>query len=123
MDSRDFLANLWRWKCGLPEEDFTTIKVTLEQRAKSEWSPKFESLMRNRLILGSFRYGFLSSKDKSTYDRVGSAIKRLNRYQETGNQEYLVDAANMCLVEFVEGSHPKAHFESIDDDDVHAEKI
>lgn len=81
----------------------------------SEWSAKFERLMRNRLLVGRFRYGRMDRADARDYDRVGSAIRRLERYQETGNQEYLVDAANLCLLEFEHGTHPKRHFEAIDD--------
>ena len=135
-----FLENLWRWKVGIPEipvnietigakineyrqEELLKIKEAAwnkqyDSLRETEWSPTFEELMRHRLIMGSFRYGLIGAEGKPTYDRTSSCVKRLQRYQETGNKEYLVDVANLCLMEFVEGD---GHFESIDDDNVHCE--
>jgi len=107
--------NLWRWKCGLPEIDETTQPLNIEELKRTEWSVDFETLMRNRLIIGAFRYGRIGVKNKPKYDRVSSMISRLNKYKETWNKEFLVDVANLCLLEFVECNHPKAHFDSIDD--------
>lgn len=87
---------------------------------KTQWSPEFERLMRNRLIMGAIRYGGLasvSSINKPQYDRITSIINRLQEYQESGNQEHLVDAANLCLVEYVEGDHPRKHFKAQDDEE------
>jgi len=75
------------------------------------WSSKFEQLMRNRLIMGAFRYGLLGYHKKPQYDRIASALRRLEKYAEFGNLELLVDVANMCLVEFVEGKHPDRHWD------------
>jgi hypothetical protein len=82
---------------------------------KSEWSHEFEAKMRNRLLVGAYRHGRMKAPGKPQYDRITSAIKRLKQFQETGNMEHLVDAANLCLLEFVEGDHPKRHFKSADD--------
>lgn len=95
---------------------YESAKVpSLEKLRKTQWSKEFEELMRNRLLMGYFRYGPLEKQRPQQYDNIGSAIRRLNLYLETGNQEHLVDAANLCLVEFVIPSHKKAHFESTDD--------
>lgn len=89
---------------------------TLDELKISEWDTEFEGHMRARLIQGAFRYGLLRKKGKDViYDRVGSAIRRLGKYKDTGNLECLVDVANMMLLEFVEGVHPKRHWHSIDD--------
>src|ERR1035437_4272841 len=114
MRERDWYnANRNRLSKGLPE---TGLGIHLIDELKaSEWSPEFETLMRHRLVMGSLRYGKLGAKGKPTYDRTSSIIKRLESYKETGNKEFLVDCANLCLCEFVECRHPKAHFASIDD--------
>jgi hypothetical protein len=65
--------------------------------------------------MGGIRYGLLHEPGKPKYDRIQSAIKRLEKYRQTGNLENLVDIANMCLLEFEEGEHPNRHFKSIDD--------
>jgi len=114
-----FVENLWRWKCGLPERDILDKNqmgsMKLETLYNTEWSEEFEQLMRNRLLMGAFRYGKFNEPGKPQYDRIGSTISRLQKYKQTGNKEYLVDSANLCLMEFVECNHPKEHFSSIDD--------
>lgn len=93
-------------------------KLTLTQRRMiSEWVPEFYQLMRNRLIMGSFRYETFEQKRAHPwkYDTAAEAIKRVQKYIETGNTEHLVDAANMCLLEFEFGRHPNKHFSPVDD--------
>lgn len=78
---------------------------------------EFDRLRNNRLLVGAFRYGLTGG-----YDCIGSAIKRLVAYQETGNQEYLVDTANLCELEFIQKNHPLAHWNAQDDGE-HCEAI
>lgn len=113
-DKNYFLNNLWRWKCYLPEVAPKGL-VTLKELRQTEWSPEFERLMRNRLVMGALRYGRLGASGKPQYARMGSVRKRLSTYLKTGNLELLVDAANLILCEYVECEHPLRHFESIDD--------
>lgn len=100
--AKSYLLDLWRDLTGLPpvaDSEFELMKVT-------EWSPRFEQLMRNRLMMGFFRYGPLAVKRANAhkYDCPEYAVKKLRDYQATGNKEFLVDAANMCLLEFELGS-------------------
>jgi hypothetical protein len=88
----------------------------------SEWSEQFERLMRNRLLMGRFRYGRLDRTGERNYDRVASMHRRLDAYAETGNLEYLVDVANLCLVEFEHSDHPTRHFDAVDDGE-HVRKL
>ena len=67
----------------------------------AQWSTAFEAAMRNRLLMGAFRYGDLRRQDLGAYDLPGEAEKRLALYRQDGNGEHLVDAANMLLLEFV----------------------
>lgn len=87
----------------------------IEHLRKTEWSPPFEQLMRNRLVIGALRYGPLHTK-KPRYDRIKGALKRLQQYQANGNLECLVDVANMMLLEFEEGTHSKRHWADIQGD-------
>lgn len=71
-----------------------------------------ETYMRNRLLMGAFRYGsFQEQRGRGRrHDNIPSALRRLRRYrtEKKGNLERLIDAANLCLVEFVApGSHPR----------------
>jgi hypothetical protein len=110
-----FLDNLWRWKCGMSEKDLSIGKGrTLEEIYNSQWSLDFEALMRHRLTMGYFRYGPLG-KQKGKYNNVQSIIDRAKLYQKTGNDEILVDIANLALCEFRTGVHPNKHFKASDD--------
>jgi len=82
---------------------------------KTEWSPRFERLMRDGLLLGAFRYGLLNALSKKQFNRMKDIRDRSKLYEQTGNTEYLVDMANMCLLEFEEGLHPNKHFRRTDD--------
>lgn len=114
METRDFLDNLWRWKAGLPPKPLKKIP-TLKEVYAVQWCKDFEQLMRNRLAFGYFRYMPLSEQPKGHYDNMKSAESRLQRWKETGNDELLVDIANLCMVEYMKGVHPKKHFRSEDD--------
>lgn len=95
--------------------------MSLQELQKSEWSELFEQLMRNRLVMGAFRYGRLGAEGKSQFDRVEYMERCLQKYKETGNLECLVDIANLALVEFVEGKHPQRHFHTEEDGKEHAQ--
>jgi hypothetical protein len=97
--------------------------MSLEELQKSEWSPLFEQLMRNRLIMGAFRYGRLGSEEKPLYAYVKYMRKSFDEYEQTGNLECLVDVANLAMLEFVDGRHPKRHFHAEGDGKEHAQVV
>lgn len=107
-----FLDNLWRWKCNLPEKEWEIDTVDIENHT---WSYEFEMYQRNRLILGEMRYGRVLMPNRPQFDRVAGMNKYIKEYQETGNLECLVDVANYCMLEFIEGNHPNKHFSATDD--------
>lgn len=92
------------------------IEMAPARLAVTEWSPQFEKLMRNRLIMGALRYGRMCvPRPKNITKRHMEIIyKRLDIYKRTGNTEMLVDVANMCLVEFEIGDHPRKHFKALE---------
>lgn len=76
-----------------------------------------------RKLMGAFRYeqrGANSmSYDERARARTGGAKSYLERaldkaslYEQTGNQEYLVDMFNYILLEYSRPYHPNAHFAS-----------
>ena len=89
----------------------------MESLLRSEWSHAFERLMRNRLLVGRYRYGRMDREHDTDYDRVTSILRRLHEYQQHGNMEHLVDIANLCMMEFEHTAHDKAHFDASDDAD------
>jgi hypothetical protein len=90
--------------------------------ARTEWPPTFERLMRNRLILGAMRYAKLGDPNAPIWDTISSIIQRAEKYRDDGNQEHLVDIANLALVEFCRPSHPNPSFAPVDDGE-HVEKL
>lgn len=80
----------------------------------SEFSKQFLQGMLDRMAMSWFGYGNL----KDAYPRKVSAIKslerRLGKYEETGNTEFLMDVSNYSMIEFMHPAHPKAHYEPTD---------
>jgi hypothetical protein len=66
--------------------------------------------------MGAFRYGLLHAKGKPKWDRMASIRTRLDMYEESGDIGLLADVANLCLLEFEEGQHPKRHLAKGDGD-------
>ena len=87
----------------------------LDSLRQSEWSAEFEQLMRNRLIMGAFRYGTQEQQAKKRIDRLGSLKRRLANYEATGNLEHMVDFAAIAMAEFIHPGHYLAHFAAADD--------
>lgn len=94
----------------------------LDTLKKTEWSPVFEELMRNRLIMGRFRYGPLNNINRETEKIIENIKDRADKYIIERNTEYLVDIANLCMKLFETDDHPSKHFKSYDDKN-HTKKI
>jgi len=72
--------------------------------------------MRNRLVMGAMRYETFKEKIASNkYDCIGYVRDKLDAYEDTGNLECLVDAANLLMIEFASPTHPYPHFTPLDD--------
>lgn len=73
----------------------------------------------SRLLMGEFRYE-AKDTDGHSYDeraRAGHAktygqrmADKLAIYNQTGNQEMLIDVFNYCLLEVAQPTHPTPHF-------------
>lgn len=95
----------------------------LDELREKQWSPEFERLMRNRLIVGACRYETFDEKRANNQYKIMESIKdRLAKYEATGNQEHLVDCANLLMIEFECPTHTNPHFEP-SDDGTHVEKV
>lgn len=99
----------------IEERAFGRKVPPLEELRKSEWSTEFEILMRNRLMMGAFRYGWPNVGVEKAYRRLASMRQRLEVYESTGNLELLVDVANLCLLEYLNPTVSNAALMPIDD--------
>lgn len=91
---------------------------SLEEMRERQWCDEFEQLMRNRLIMGTFRYGGIWHDTIHWRKYVESIQRRIASFAETGNREHLVDVANLAMCLWCKDDHPRGHFHSADD--IHA---
>ena len=121
--AKDFINDLWCDLANKPEKSplHKPLKKipSLEKLRISEWCPEFETLMRNRLIMGAFRYGLIAEQDFSKYDIVSEIYRRIKRYTDSNNLETLVDASNMLMLEFIKARRKGKILEPIDDGEHH----
>jgi len=52
----------------------------------------------NRMKQGDYRYGVLRNQDLHAYDLTKNYNRRIQKYKQTDNPEYLVDAYNMIRI-------------------------
>ena len=87
-----------------------------EKILSRDWCPEFEKLRENRIVVSHYKYGWMSD----TYPELAQAYKcakeRLELYEKSGNLEYLVDAANFCMIEFKHPAIPGAKMIATDSD-------
>jgi hypothetical protein len=98
------------------EHNWTSDEILVDANRKCRELDRVVQLAKNRLLMGSMRYGVDAARD---YDNGREAIRRINRYFETGNTENLVDALNFCALEF-NHPHVKDAFFEAEDDGEHA---
>jgi hypothetical protein len=123
MSTHDILRERLLARAGLSEPKPSRFNPSdLPRLEQSEWSPEFEGLMRNRLLMGALRYGTMvekRQKQATKWDLLGALRSKLEGYERTGNTEYLVDGANYLLLAFELDDHPTKHFRALDDHSDH----
>ena len=82
----------------------------------TEFSKTFLEGCLNRMGMSHHKYGTVAGT-KGKVDHIAGAQHRIERYQEDGNKEWLMDAANMLMCEFMIGNHPQAHYRPTDSDE------
>jgi len=82
----------------------------------SEFSQEFIQGMVDRMAVSFHKYGLVSDAYPDKVDAMASMEARLRKYRETGNTEWLIDAANFLMIEFMCPRHNDAHFQATDSD-------
>lgn len=121
-----FLQDLWRKMCGLPELHHPGLHPNLLKLKQNQWDYHFENemkffydyftfnksepwsedfikFMRNRLVMGSFRYGLMEEQDYSRFDLAGYIQNKIDKFNSSRDLECLIDACNNALLAFVHG--------------------
>lgn len=82
---------------------------------KNEYSDRFDELRKNRVEVSFYKYWPVKKNFQSgNVQAIPSMERCIEKYNGTGNTEYLVDAANYLMFEFMYPQHPKAHFRATD---------
>lgn len=89
-------------------------EATLRLTAPTEFSVEFAQGMADRMAVSYFKYGPVADNAKNFTDTLANLQKRLDRYEETGNTEWLMDVGNFAMIEFMFPHHKDAHFRSTD---------
>ena len=91
-------------------------KDPIQEILKTEYSENFDNIRKNMMCLSFYKYGALQDnyKKEKTIDAVGSLKKRLSKYEETGNTEFLADIANFAMIEFMYPQHKDAFYKPTD---------
>lgn len=76
-----------------------TLKVP-ESCPDSENSTQFHQGMIDRMAVSFHKYGAVADA-KGKIDQIKSLQLRLDKYLKTGNTEWLIDVANMAMIEFI----------------------
>ena len=83
---------------------------------ETEYSKPFLQGMLNRMAVSLHKYGPVETGYPYPVNALLSLEGRLREYKRTGNTEYLIDAANFAMIEFMRPRHPEPHFTPTDSD-------
>ena len=83
----------------------------------SEVNETFLQGMINRMMISFYKYGPVKDAYPHKVNALKSLLLRLEEYKKTGNTEFLMDAANFAMIEFMYPSHPDAYFRATDSDE------
>ena len=88
----------------------------ISQILATEYSERFDEIRKNMMVVSYFKYGPLSDNYEKykCMDALGNIEKRLAKYRETGNTEFLADIANFAMIEFMHPSIPGAKYTPTD---------
>lgn len=117
MTNFEHIRNRLLIRAGLVEPPPAPLAhMSFDDIKAQECSDGFTDKMDNRIIMGFVRYGPMGAA-KSPFHDLQKARQRLDLYEQTGNTEHLVDAANFCRCEAARSLHPNAHFHAQDRED------
>lgn len=84
---------------------------------ESENSRVYHQGMVDRMGVSFFKYGKVADAYPHKVDAIASLKKCLQKYEEDGNTEWLMDIGNFAMIEFMCPKHTKAHFRATDSDE------
>ena len=83
----------------------------------TEYNTTFDELRKNRSAVSYHKYGSAKINfGKRLVDAIKTLERCLAKYKETHNTEYLCDAANYAMFEYMYPSFDDAYFRATDSD-------
>lgn len=82
---------------------------------EEEYSERFDELRKNRVKTSFYKYGPVKVNfGKKLVESIPTAEICIEKYRQTGNTEYLLDAANYLMFEFMYPQREGAFFKATD---------
>lgn len=75
----------------------------IQQILKTEYSERFDEIRKNMMVMSYYKYGPMRDNYEKfkCMDALENIEKRIKKYKETGNTEFLADVANFAMIEFM----------------------
>lgn len=91
--------------------------MTYDDILKSEYDEKFDQIRKNACVNSYYKYGPVSvNYGNNLIHAIKSCKKCIEKYESTHNTEYLADAANYLMFEFMYPSYDDGGYEPTDSD-------
>lgn len=103
--------------------DKDRVVLSGERIPTSEYDERFLQGMINRMGVSYHKYGEVKDAYPGVVDAIESLLARVQKYKETGNTEWLIDAANFAMIEFMCPGHPDAHYRPTDSREAPGRKL
>jgi hypothetical protein len=109
---------LFTWECdgedlvAYKEQNMAEIKLKFPNSIPlDQLDIPFLQGMLDRMAVGFYNYGNMRRNENKSNSLKNIEI-RLKKYKATHNTEFLMDAANFCMMEFVKSSFEDAYFKT-----------
>lgn len=87
--------------------------LSIPEILKTEYSERFDEIRKNAMANSYYKYGpARKNYVNGNINAILSMQKCIDKYRDTGNTEYLCDAANYLMLEFMYPQHKKAHYKA-----------
>jgi hypothetical protein len=87
----------------------------ISDKLEKEYSSEFDEKRKNRVFTSFYKYGSAEKNYKrGNIQALPTMQLCIEKYNQTGNTEYLADAANYIMFEYMYPQHPNAHFTATD---------
>jgi hypothetical protein len=87
-----------------PASEFSEEFVELMKEFPGKLTPEFVNGMRTRMAMSYFKYGAVADAYPDKVNAIESGQMRIEKYIDTGNTEFLIDAGNFLMIESM---HPR----------------